>query len=113
MSDAFTQFEKRLHSLERKHRELSNGYVAKINPDGLITVAPKTKRKGLALRLMLAVLVGIIAFKSITLAIIGPSTYEARLATLSNGSWFEGFCAWVMQVDPATQAVGTFLSTTF
>ena len=28
MSDAFSQFEKRLDSLERTHRELSNGYVA-------------------------------------------------------------------------------------
>ena len=113
MSDTFAQFEKRLDSLERKHRELAKGYVAKINPDGLITVEPKPKRAGVFLRLVLTVVVGFVIFKSITLAIIGPTTYNERIQALADGTGFEKVCAWIMQIDPLTQAVATFLSSTF
>lgn len=113
MSDAFAQFEKRLDSLERKHRELANGYFAKINPDGLITVEPKAKPTGLFLRLSLTVAVGFILFKSFTLAIIGPTTYQERIQVLADGTGFEKVCAWIMQIDPLTQAVGAILSNLF
>jgi hypothetical protein len=113
MSDAFAQFEKRLDHLERKHRELAKGYVAKINPDGLITVEPKSKRTGFAIKLVLMVVVGLVFFKSITLAIIGPVTYDERIAALAEGNAFEQLCAWVMQSEPLSQAVAVFLANTF
>ncbi len=113
MSDTFAQFEKRLDNLERKHRELAKGYVAKINPDGLITVEPKSRRAGLFLRLLLTVILGFVAFKSVTLAIIGPVTYDERIQALTDGTAFEKVCAWIMQIDPLSQVVATFLNNTF
>ena len=113
MSDSFAQFEKRLECLERKHRELAHGYVAKINPDGLITVQPKERQSGLALRLILAVVMAVMLFKSVTLAIVGPSVYETRLQSLLDGIWFEKACAWVMQIDPVTLAIAEFFARTF
>lgn len=111
MSDAFAQFEKRLDSLERKHRELAKGYVAKINPDGLITVEPKKGRTALRLRVLAAAIIGFVFFKAVTLAAVGPATYAGRIEALSLGTSFERACAWIMQVDPVTsQLAGLLLS---
>ena len=113
MSEAFAQFEKRLDNLERKHRELAKGYVAKINPDGLITVQPKEKKTAMRLRLLLAIIVAFVLFKSVTLAIVGPLTYADRIAALAQGTTFEQACAWVMQADPISQFLSEYLIRTF
>lgn len=114
MSDTFSQFEKRLDSLERKHRELSNGYVAKINPDGLITVEPKqSNRAGLLLRLCVMVVFGFLAFKVVTLMVVGVPVYETRLDTLMQGSAIEKAIAWMMQIDPISEKIAAYLITIF
>lgn len=113
MSEAFTKFEERLQSLERKHQELAKGYVAKLNPDGLITVEPKLRGAGVKLKFIACVLLGGLLFKSTTLAIIGQATYESRVETLAAGTWLEQACAWIMKVDPLTSTVATFLNSTF
>lgn len=110
MSEAFTQFEKRLDSLERKHKELANGYVAKINPDGLITVEPKQQRGGRWTRFLLAVGAAVIMFKALALAFNGPAVYDTRVETLASGTAFEKACAWVMQADPVTVYVAGLIN---
>ncbi|WP_282059782.1 hypothetical protein [Roseobacter litoralis] len=112
MSDTFTQFERRLDTLERKHRALANGYVAGVNPDGLITIAPKAERSGSMVRFGVAVAFGFVAFKAMAVAVIGPATYQGRIDTLASGNTFEKVCAWVMQADPVSQKVATFLLAT-
>jgi hypothetical protein len=113
MSEAFTQFEKRLENLERKHRDLAKGYVAKINPDGLILVKPKPKRSGFKLRILTTLVVAVLLFKSFTLAMIGPLTYDSRIEALLQGTWLERACGWVMQADPLSMAIANFLIKTF
>lgn len=113
MSDAFTQFEKRLESLERKHRELAKGYVAKINPDGLITVEPGTGRSVLKLRLFASLFLGLIVFKSVTLVMVGPMTYETRIESLAGGTLLERLSAWIMQADPVSTAIAKFVIANF
>lgn len=114
MSDTFSQFEKRLDSLERKHRELSNGYVAKINPDGLITVEPKqSNRTGLLLRLCVMAAVGFLTFKVVTLVIVGVPVYETRLDTLTQGTAIEKAISWIMQIDPLSERIAAYLVTAF
>lgn len=109
MSETFTQFEQRLNSLERKHKELANGYVAKINPDGLITIAPKDPRATLRTRLGIAIILGFLLFKTVTMALVGPVTYESRLDVLRDGTGPERFGAFIMQVDPITGPVAEYL----
>ncbi|MEM1073910.1 MAG: hypothetical protein AAF665_03715 [Pseudomonadota bacterium] len=113
MSDTFAQFEKRLDTLERKHRELAKGYVAKINPDGLITVEPKRERGLLRPRFALAVIVGFLLFKIVTLAAVGPLTYQDRIAALADGTAFEKVCAWIMQADTISLAAAEYLIKVF
>ena len=100
MSEAFTQFEQRLSSLERKHRELAKGYVTKINPDGLIVVAPKYPKSTLRARLAVGLILGFFLFKCVTMILVGPATYESRLEVLREGTGSERIGAWIMQVDP-------------
>ena len=113
MSEAFAQFEKRLDSLERKHRELASGYIAVINPDGLISIQPKEKRAGLALRLIAAMGIGYVLFKSVTLALVGQLTYNERIATLADGTGSERICAWLMQADPISTQLAAVWSGLF
>lgn len=100
MSDAFAQFEQRLSALERKHRELANGYVTKINPDGLIVLAPKYPKGPMRTRLAVGLVLGFFLFKCVTMILVGPVTYENRLEMLREGTGPERFGAWIMQVDP-------------
>lgn len=100
MSDAFAQFEQRLCSLERKHRELAKGYVTKVNPDGLIVVAPKYPKGSMRARLTVGIILGFFLFKCVTMVLVGPALYESRLEELRQGTGPERFGAWIMQVDP-------------
>ena len=110
MSDTFAQFEKRLASLERRHKELAVGYVARINPDGLITVEPKPQSKGLVARVLAAAVLGVVAFKVITLSIVGPVVYQGRIDALMSGTAFERATGWIMQADPLSQRLAAMLS---
>jgi len=49
--------------------------------------------------------IGFFVFKGLILAHLGESTFEARLATLSQGSVVEQSGAWIMQPDPVSQAI--------
>lgn len=113
MSDAFAQFEKRLSSLERKHKALAEGYVARISPDGLITVQPKPKSSGLTVRLVALIFFGVMLFKLITVSLIGEVTYQERLDQLLSGTGFEKATAWILQLDPLTLHVSEYLRGAF
>ena len=105
MSDTFAQFEQRLNSLERKHRELAKGYVAKINPDGLIVIAPKASRARVRMRMLTVIILGFLVFKIATLVLVGSVTYDSRLEVMRNGTGAERFGAWIMQVDPISEKI--------
>ena len=109
MSDTFAQFEERLNHLERKHRELARGYVAKIDPDGLITVEPKQRRGAIRLRVLSALFLGFLLFKVVMMITVGPETYDSRLDELRVGTGPEQISAWVMQADPLSAAVADYI----
>jgi hypothetical protein len=109
MSDAYAQFEQRRDVLTRKHQELAKGYTAKLGTDGLITLVPARRRSNLPLRLFAASVVAFFVFKSITLALIGPITYQERIDALADGTKFEKGAAWVMQADQVTTRLAEFL----
>ncbi|ABG31687.1 hypothetical protein CEP88_00570 [Roseobacter denitrificans] len=109
MSDAFTQFEKRRDRLERRHRAPAKGYVAQVDPDGLITISARPTRSGLNFRFIGAAAFGFLAFKALAIALIGPVTYQGRIDALAAGHGFEKLCAWIMQADPISLQIATFL----
>lgn len=97
----------RLDRIDRRHRDVSDGYITSVNHDGLI-IAVRRRRKvrvpyaGLAL-----VALGIIAIKALAVVQMGEEGYAARIEGLASGSQIERVGAWVMQADPLTQWVAT------
>jgi len=109
MSEAFTQFEQRLSNLERKHKRLAKGYVARIDPNGLIRVAPKRHAGRTRARLLAGIILGFFVFKIMTLIIVGPVTYESRVEELRAGTIPEQISAWIMQADPLSEKIAKYI----
>ncbi|MBZ4022592.1 hypothetical protein CKO11_08995 [Rhodobacter sp. TJ_12] len=66
-------------------------------------------RRGLPLRALAFLCIGILLFKGALLAEIGPDTYQARVTLLAEGSSLERVGAWVLQADAPTQWIATQL----
>lgn len=109
MSDTYTQFEKRLDGLTRKHKELAGGYTVRVGHDGLIIVQPKRFRFGLRAKFLILAVIGFMAFKALAFAFIGPTTYDERVAALAEGTAFEQAGAWVMQSEPVTEKLAEWI----
>ena len=102
MNDQYKTFGTRVKRIHRQHRKLSDGYVTSINHDGLIIATPRRRRMRVPFAGIALLAVGIIAFKGIVHAQLGPEVYDARIAALSEGSQVEKVGAWIMQADPLT-----------
>ncbi len=104
-----SQFENRLATLGRKHSAMSRGYKTHIQHDGLIVVKPRRAGRGVSFKAVLLAALGFFAFKAFLLASLGPDAYSDRISGLETGTIFEQGGAWVMQIDPATQAIADFV----
>jgi hypothetical protein len=91
-----------LHSIERKHASFSNGYTAKLRPDGLIVAAPRRVQSRISGRSLIVFVAAVLAFKGFLIASLGVEAYGDRVAKLQNGSALEAGGAFVMQADPAS-----------
>lgn len=96
------EFDTRLKRIDRKHRKLAGGFVSAVSHDGLIIAKPRRRRLRVPFAGLALVAVGIVAFKGIVHSQLGPTTYEARITALAEGSQVERVGAWVMQADPLT-----------
>ena len=103
MAYAGTQnLEKRLTRIEAQRRALSRGAVYSVNHDGLIIARPRRRGMRRPLSVVFCILAGIMAFKAMMYALIGPATYADRVADLQSGTVIEKAGAWLMAADPAT-----------
>jgi hypothetical protein len=114
MVETYDHFVKRLGVLGRKHQQMTHGYTTKVGRDGLIVVRPKRRaRNASGLRLVMIAVGMFFVLKIVMLASVGPVSYSERLAGLKDGTIVDQAGAFVMGVDPITQAgtdlVGPFL----
>jgi hypothetical protein len=109
MSDGYSGFQNRLRRIDRRHVRLAQGYESRVGKDGLIVFRPKRRSRGFPLRGIVLLGLGFCVFKGVILAHTGETLYEQRLAALGSGTYVEQAGAWVMQVDPVTQAIGAKL----
>lgn len=100
MSDAFYDFDSRLHRIRKSRVKLAKGYVSVVRDDGLIMVKPQRRRSGFPLRALAFVIIGFLGFKVMILSALGQPVYQDRVDTLHQGSTIERAGAWVMQADP-------------
>ncbi|MFD2737969.1 hypothetical protein ACFSUD_00145 [Sulfitobacter aestuarii] len=103
--ETHADFLRRLKLLGRKHARMTHGYSARVRQDGLIVLQPRRLRRGFPLRGTMLLLAGFFCFKAFMLAAIGPVTYGERLAKLSNGTVVEQAGAWLLAMDPLTDAL--------
>ncbi|WP_237215610.1 hypothetical protein [Ruegeria lacuscaerulensis] len=94
------EFDQRVHRLNKKHAKLSRGYRATMRKDGLVVMRPQRVQSAVPAKVLLMCLVGFFAFKTFLLASLGPSAYEYRVDSLSQGTSVEQAGAWIMQIDP-------------
>ncbi len=109
MSDSFAEFSSRVGKINRDHDRKQRGYIISIRKDGLITFKPKNRyyNSTLPLRGLIFLIIGFFLFKGLILAHAGTSVYSERLTLLQEGSLVERAGAYVMQVEPVSQAIAT------
>jgi hypothetical protein len=99
----FDEFDRRMRRINRRHTQLSQGYVTSINGDGLVVAKPKRKMRRGTLRSLAILVIMMMIFKAVLHANLGAAEYDARVASFANGSVFEKVGAWVMVSDPLTE----------
>ncbi|MGH1367545.1 MAG: hypothetical protein ACRBCL_02940 [Maritimibacter sp.] len=107
----YARFNKRLKTIERRHKKLSSGYVRLEERNGLLVpVQRKKTRRGFPVRGLLLTLFLFLAFKGFLLAHLGTITYVDRHALLEQGSAIEQMGAWAMRPDPLTVWISAQIS---
>ncbi|WP_299043149.1 hypothetical protein [uncultured Tateyamaria sp.] len=110
MVETQQDFHNRLTALGRKHAAMANGYVTRMQRDGLVVVKPKRRaRRGFPLRGLVALVAGFFVFKALMLASLGDITYNERVAKLQQGAQLEQMGAKLMQIDPASSYIAGVL----
>lgn len=110
MDKAQMSFHRREQALRRKHIRMSQGYVTRMDRNGLIVQVPDSKVGGIGLGLLVRVLLIGLAFKVLALSWLGESAYQAHVDALSQGAFHERAGAFVMQIDPVTQKLAALVT---
>ncbi len=109
MESALRSFERRQRAVTQKHRKLAQGYITKVNRNGVIEHKPVRKLKTPPLGGLLIALTGFLAFKGVMLANLGTANYAQHVEVLAEGSIADKLGAWVLGVDPVTLWLGVHL----
>lgn len=109
MDNALSSFHKRQDALRRKHSRMSQGYVTRVNRNGLIEQVPDKKVGGFALGLIVRMALVVVGFKVLALSWLGEQAYAGHLEALSQGAAYEQAGAWLMQIDPVTRKLSDIL----
>ncbi|MEM1005369.1 MAG: hypothetical protein AAF496_05285 [Pseudomonadota bacterium] len=104
------EFDQRVNRLNKKHQKMSRGYRATMRKDGLVVMRPQRVRSAIPAKVLLLSLIGFFAFKAFLLSSLGPSGYQFRIDSLSDGTSVEKAGAWVMQIDPLTETLAVQLN---
>lgn len=102
MSIQHQEFRGRVANLENKHAAYAQGYTARVQPDGLIVIAPRKMRSRISGRVLLLTVASFLLFKAFLMAALGFDSYDERIAKLADGTAVERAGALVMQADPVS-----------
>ncbi|SMO93441.1 hypothetical protein [Ruegeria faecimaris] len=104
------EFDQRVHRLNKKHSKMTRGYRATMRKDGLVVMKPQRVQSAVPAKALLICLAGLFAFKTLLLTSLGSSAYQYRVDSLAQGTEVEKAGAWIMQIDPVSQALSSQLS---
>jgi len=110
MALAHAPFEKRLRKITRRHDRMANGVTHKMRKDGLIEAKPRIYNPRFPLKGMVLLILAAFLFKGYIYASLGPTDYNTRVSSLSEGALIEQAGAWIMHADVVTVFVGTMMN---
>ncbi|MBV7394868.1 hypothetical protein [Mameliella sediminis] len=110
MDDAQRSFRKREQALRRKHIRMSQGYVTRMNRNGVIEQIPDRKIGGFGFQVALRLCLVLMGFKVMALVWLGEDNYANHVAALASGAIHEKAGAWIMQIDPVTRTLAGYLT---
>ncbi|MEW2912683.1 hypothetical protein [Leisingera sp. JC11] len=102
MGEHRDQFQSRLKHINRKHTAMSEGFSAKMRPDGLLVIQPRRVQSRISARTVVFFAAAFLLFKGFLMAALGFGSYDERVRALAEGSVIERAGAFVMQADPAS-----------
>lgn len=104
--------DKRLRRVVRTHdRMRANGVVHRVGRDGLIRTRPRLIRPRFPYKLLLAIVVLFIAFKTLMFVQMGSTDYAVKVQDLRAGGVVEQIGAVLMQEDRVTTTLGGLFNT--
>lgn len=106
--------DKRLNRVVRNHERMRrNGVVHRVGRDGLIRSRPRLIRPRFPAKGIVIIVALLLAFKSLMFAQMGPGNYALQVEELRGGTLVDKAGAVIMQKDPATVALGGYLTQYF
>ncbi|MDG1077843.1 MAG: hypothetical protein P8P65_14545 [Planktotalea sp.] len=87
-------------------------YMTLVDKNGIIQVVPRPKERKasfLPFKLIAFFVVFIMLLKALALLSVGVNAYEEERLALSEGNVFEQAGAFVLWIDPATEAISSYL----
>ena len=111
MEDAAKSFHRRQQRVARRHRRMADGYVTRLNENGLFEQRPVRDWRGLLLRPLTILVALFFVLKLIFVVYLGVPGYEAQLATFQEDTLGDVTARVVMQLDPITRSIAETLRT--
>ena len=110
MVETAQTFQKRTRQLSRRHSKMgANGVRMRMGRDGLVSLEPRRRAPRFPLKGFIIFFAAALTYKAVVLAWFGEQLYNDRLAELAGGTAIENAGAWVLQIDPVTQAMAEFI----
>jgi len=110
MTNQQDMFDERYRKVLKRHRQLSRGYVTKLQKNGVISHHPIGQvRERMSLSMLLIPLAVLFVLKACVVTVMGPSPYAQQVETLRQGGFLEQVGAVFMQMDPITRGLSTIM----
>jgi len=102
-------FEIRIRKIQKRHLRLAQGYALKVDKNNLIVQQPRYLNLQFPWRALVVVIMVGLGFKGYLMVALDGPTYASKVDALSQGHPLEQAGAWVMQPDPASDAVARMI----
>lgn len=109
MDEGLRDFAARHQRLRDKHRRLSQGYVTRVNRNGVIEHVPARDVPASFLTPLAILVAAFFGFKILLLSQLGEAQYSVHLETLSQGNVAERVGAVLLSPDPLTRAAAALV----
>ena len=111
MTNQQDMFDERYRKVLKRHRQLSRGYVTKLEKTGVIVHKPMRQARELMSFSALLLPFGILFFlKAAIVTVLGEDGYRQQVDLLREGGFIEQMGAVFMQIDPITAPLSRMLA---